>query len=278
MSFIVAHSHGDTTGVDPADLLGTGLIIAAAALYLWAAARPSRSGRRWPAARGAAYLSGLVLLALALFTDVGGDHDDLTVHIGRHLVLMMIVAPLLVGGGPLRLLLRSLPRRRRMILVEVMQDPAVRAVTAGRWAGLLLTVDYYGSMAVYLHTAWLPASEEHLWLHVATHVYFVLCGVLFWSALLGQDPTGWRPGYRTKLTMTLVGVPANVLLGWSLLWRAPALAGHGAAELIAAAWAVAVGGSVLSVGGAAVVVVRRRRADKRRFEQAVREEPWHVAS
>lgn len=240
-------AHGATEGADAVGVVSTGLIVAAGLVYLVAARRPSRAGRRWPTGAVTAYLCGLVLLYVVSFSGMGGSDHSLAVHVARHLVLMMVVAPLLVAGGPLRLLLRSLPRDRRMSLVGIVQDPAVRAVTAGRWTAVLLTADYYGSMAVYLLTPLARWATEHLWLHVAAHVYFLACGALFWAPLLGRDPTGWRPRHRTKLAMTLAGVPLNALLGWILIVA-------GVDE--AAGWVLILGGGGISLLGVAVVALQ----------------------
>ncbi|GHE80422.1 hypothetical protein GCM10017786_08170 [Amycolatopsis deserti] len=270
------HSLG--SGHDAVGLLptaGVALAVIAGVLYLWAVGRPSSNGRRRPGGRTAAYLGGVALLVLALFTSAGDNDDELSVHIGRHMVLMMAVAPLLVAGEPLRLLLGALQRERHLALVEVMCDPVVRALTAGRWTGVLLAADYYGSMAVYLHTPLLRWSSEHMWIHVVSNIYFLLCGWLFWSALLGRDPAGWQPSRRAKLVMAAVGVPFNALLGWSLSWRMPDLGGHGAAEVGTAAWVTGIVGGLLSLAGVLVVA---RRPFRGRRKPVHREERWPVVS
>lgn len=263
---VMAHAAVAPGALDSVTLVGAAVLLAAVLAYV-AAATPSRRGRRWPVRRTAAFLAGAVLVQVSISGGGNRGDDALAAHVAGHLVLMMAAAPLLVAGGPMRLALRSLPRRRRMAVVEVLQDPAVRSLTAGRFTAVFLVADYYGSMAIYLLTPLQEWSTDHAWLHVGVHVYFLTCGILFWVSLYGRDATGWRPDRSTRVIMTLVGVPLLSALGYALALRGDEAAG----------WVMAAGGSALSVAAAAAVAVSspgRRHRSRRMIGQL----PWPAAS
>lgn len=265
----LAHEAVSPGNLDWVSLAGTTVLIVCVLAYVAAAATPSRVGRRWPARRTVAFLAGAALVQLSMVAGGGsGADDDLAAHVAGHLVLMMAAAPLLVAGGPLRLLLRSLPRRRRMAMVEVLQDPAVRSLTAGRFTAVFLVADYYGSMAVYLLTPLQRWSTEHLWLHIGAHVYFLTCGALFWVSLHGRDATGWRPRQSTRMVMTLVGVPLLTVLGYALMVRGEHAAG----------WVMAIGGSALSVAAAVAVAYQQPLGARAVRGVTIGELSWRAAS
>jgi cytochrome c oxidase assembly factor CtaG len=253
-----AHGAAHDSGVqwwptDAVSVLGCVVLVALAAAFVFAARRKSRSGRVWPSYRVWSYVSGCGLIALVLFSGVSRYDRVFGVHVSQHLVLMMVVPPLLVRGGPLRLCLRTLPQLFRAEVTAILSDPVVRRVTAGQRTAILLCLDYYGSMAVYLLTPLYQWGTEHEWLHISAHVYFLLCGIMFWIPLVGEDPIGWRTDWPVKRAMLLIGVPFYLALGGlvAVLPGPSSMAGSGAAGAI-----LALGGSALSL--AAVGALRAR--------------------
>ncbi|WP_181779180.1 cytochrome c oxidase assembly protein [Pseudonocardia pini] len=257
----MGHDHGvpELPGVsdgmgwqtDGVSLTGTALIVLVAVGYLVLCARP---GARSPAGRVLCLLGGLALLVVTLYSGIAA-HGSLAAHVGQCLVVMTVVAPLVVAGRPGGVLLAALPAATRRELSETADDPLVRGFSTGRWAGVLLVVDYYGSMAVYVLTPLYRWSTEHLWLHVAAHVYFLVCGLVFWAPLLGPQAVG----LRTALVRTLVGVPINAVIGVAVLF-AGAIAPQDLADTQRAGWVFVVGGGLLSLVGAVVVLARHRRS------------------
>ncbi len=262
-------STGGVWQTDPVAVGGTAVIVLMAAGYLVLGVR---SGARPPAGRVACFLGGLGLLAVTWFSGPAtAAHGNLAVHVGQCLVIMMVAAPLIAAGRPGRLLLASLPTATRDEIVETTRDPLVRGLSSGRWAGVLLVIDYYGSMAVYLLTPLYRWSTEHLWLHVGAHLYFLLCGLLFWGPLLGAAGAGLRSG----LARTLVGIPLNAGVGAVILLGGP-VAPEDLAGTRQAGWVYLVGGVLLSAVGA--VVVARRAGGRRRHPQTEEELRWPAVS
>ena len=103
----------------------------AAALYAWGVRRVTGRGRVWPARRSLAFGAGLALWLLVIVGPFGAwDDTFFWAHMVQHLVTMMVVAPLLLLGAPVLLLLQVLsrPARRRWV-VPVLRSPALRVLT-----------------------------------------------------------------------------------------------------------------------------------------------------
>jgi putative copper resistance protein D len=230
-------------------LAGLALEITTAVLYGYGVWRLHRRGRRWPIARTASFLLGLCALAAVLQSGFAGYDDDLLwVHMVQHLVIMMLAAPLLALGAPVRLSLAAGSAAVRRFVAGLLHDPSLQMVL-GCWAGVLLPLDYFGSMALFLLTPLYRLSELNSGFHDFVHVYFLFCGLLFWVSLLGADPSPWRPHYRVKLTIVSIGIPVFSAIAALMVaegrWLSPA---HGVTDLHRGAFAMFAGGILLTVG------------------------------
>jgi putative copper resistance protein D len=247
--------------------VGIALETLSALLYIYGVSRAARNGRRWPITRTLCFLAGLVALAFVLQTGFASYDDDLLwVHMTQHLVIMMLAAPLLALGAPVRLTLVAGSRGVRRMMADLLHDPSLKLV-GGRSAGMLLPLDYYGSMAVYTLTPLYRLSETNTGFHEFVHLYFLACGLLFWVPLLGADPATWRPSHRLKVAVVAIGVPAYLAISAGMLaegrWISP---DHTLGDIHRGTLAMAIGGLVLSVGGLVLVMQRdqRRQADRDR--------------
>ena len=86
--------------------------VASAAVYGLAV---RRAAGRWPIRRTASFLAGIACVVLALQSGIDAYDDRmLSVHMVQHMLLLLVAPPLLLGGRPVVLALRSLspgPRR-----------------------------------------------------------------------------------------------------------------------------------------------------------------------
>lgn len=127
--------------------IGIGLEVASTALYIYGVARVRRSGRSWPLSRGICFGLGLASLAFVMQSGFASYDDTiLWVHMTQHLVIMMLAAPLLALGAPVRLMLAAGSPSVRRAIASVLHDPSMRMIS-GTAAVILLPLDYYGSMA-----------------------------------------------------------------------------------------------------------------------------------
>ncbi len=225
------------------------VLLTLAVTYGIAARRRSPRGRRWPAARTAAFMAGLALLALIYGSGLEVYEDQPAVHVVQHLLTMMAAPPLLVLGAPITLLLRTLAPRRRPGIVRLLDDPSF-AMLSGPRAPLMLTLDYYLTMYVYQLTPLHTWSEQSADLHFIVHQYFLFCGLFFWWPVVAADPVRLRLSASARRVMVWLGLPAFGLLGVIEL----------AAGSPAAGWSYLAGGAALTLAGAAVVAVRAHGA------------------
>jgi putative membrane protein len=192
-------------------------LVAAGALYLAAARRV----RRWPAARAAAFLAGLVALAVALLALDAAADRTLTAHMVQHLVLIFLAAPLIVLGSPLALGLRAAgARARRPLRAGALAHPLVG------WCALP------GALALTHFTALYELALRHPIVHVAEHVLYLAAAVLFWRPVLGADPVPRRPGFAGRVLYLMLAAGPLAVTGVAMQessrpWY-PAYSGPGA--------------------------------------------------
>ena len=109
-------------------------LLAAAIAYLQARRRLVADGVAWPARRTAYFLSGIGALALALLSPIEAyDTVLFSVHVGQHMLLTMVAAPLLALGAPITLALRVARGRTRRRMTRVLHSPPCGS-SATRWS------------------------------------------------------------------------------------------------------------------------------------------------
>jgi putative membrane protein len=180
-----------------ADALLGAELLAVAAVY----AAGARRVRRWPVARTAAFLAGLVAVGVALLVLDAAAHRRLTAHMVQHLLLAFVAAPLIVAGSPLALGLRAVgARARRTLPAAALAHPLVG------WVALPAT------MAVTHFSGLYDAALAHPAVHAGEHAAYLLAGVAFWRPVLGTDPVPGRPGPIGRLLyLVLAAGPLSVV-------------------------------------------------------------------
>ena len=259
---------------DAVSMTGIVLELLVLAAYCYGVARVHTNGRRWPAYRVASFALGLLSLALVLQSGFAAYDDGLLwVHMTQHLVLMMVAAPLLALGAPVRLCFLAGSGPVRRFVAELLHDPSMRLIT-GTTAAVLLPLDYFGSMALYLLTPLYRLSELNQGFHEFVHVYFLACGLMFWVPMLGQDPVAWRPTLRLKLVLVTLGAPIYAAISAAMFAEGRFMSPeHTLADIHRGAVAMLVGGVGLTIAGDALVLwcerrrttVVRQRASERRM-------------
>ncbi|GJG89599.1 hypothetical protein tb265_47800 [Gemmatimonadetes bacterium T265] len=194
----------------------------------WARAGVGRGIARW---RAWAYAAGVATVALALVTPLDAVADALfTAHMGQHLLLILVAAPLLAAGLPALAMLWALPERaRRRVGRAWVAHPALRG-------GVALVAA--PGVAVTLHLAseffW-HAPGPYDWalrrpaVHALEHVTLLGAAALFWWPVVrpAGRATARRFGDGARLLyVTAAGVPMG-LLGAALTFAMrPWYAGH----------------------------------------------------
>jgi putative copper resistance protein D len=173
---------------------------------------------RWPASRTASFLGGLLGLLLALQSGLD-SYDDrlLSAHMVQHMLLLLIVPLLLLGGRPIILLLRVLPSPQRRGLVGVLQR--TRPLTRP----LCCLALFYAVILLTHLPSFYDATLRHPALHDLEHALYLFAGLLLWWPLLDADPVpAHRLGGLARLSYAIATMPPMALIG-AWLDRSPTL-------------------------------------------------------
>jgi putative membrane protein len=156
---------------------------------LWRRAGVGRGVRRWQVA---AFTAGLLALALALVSPLDALGSALfSAHMGQHMLLIVVVAPLLVLGRPVVPLLWALPPPAPRLLGGCWQRAAI--VRRG-WAWLTLPAVVWVLHVAALWVWHLPrlyqAALVDQRIHLAEHAILLGTALLFWWAVVHPGRTG----------------------------------------------------------------------------------------
>jgi cytochrome c oxidase assembly factor CtaG len=208
-------------------------LVTAGVLYLRGVERVHRPDRRL-VNRAACFLGGLAVLWIALQSPIDSYADvRLSVHMVQHLLLTMVAAPLLVLGAPVTLLLRAAtPAFRRRWVLPPLRSRPVRLLTAPVvcWAQFALVL--WGSHFSPLY----DAAVRNAGIHVLEHLLYVGSAVLFWSPVVGVDPSPKRLSHPARLLYVFLAMPQASFLG---------LAMWGASRVLYPSYAAALGAAAL---------------------------------
>jgi putative copper resistance protein D len=164
--------------------------------------------------RAACFLGGLAALWLALQSPIDSYADvRLSVHMVQHLLLTMVAAPLLVLGAPVTLLLRAAtPAFRRRWVLPLLHSRPVRMLSAPVvcWAqfALVLWVSHFSPLY--------DAAVRNAGIHVLEHLLYVASAVLFWSPVVGVDPSPKRLSHPARLLYLFLAMPQASFLGLAM--------------------------------------------------------------
>ncbi|MFZ0971074.1 MAG: cytochrome c oxidase assembly protein [Solirubrobacteraceae bacterium] len=168
-----------------------------------------RVAGRWPMRRVASFAAGIASVIVALQSGIDAYDDQmLSVHMVQHMLLLLVAPPLLLGGRPVVLALRSLSPGPRSRLARVMD--AARAGT-----GPVPALALFGAVVVLTHLpSFYDATLRHPTLHYAEHALYLVSGLLVWSPLLDADPA---PRHRLnglgKLAYLIVAMVPMAIVG-----------------------------------------------------------------
>jgi cytochrome c oxidase assembly factor CtaG len=186
-------------------------LVVAGALYAKRATTLAGRERPVPLWRQACFGSGLLVIAVALFSPIGHISEELVIaHMGEHLLLGDIATLLLVLGltGPLLQPILAIPVLDRL---RVLAHPAVAFPL---WA---LNLFFWHIPAIY------DAAYGTAPVHALEHTTFIFFGCLMWMPVFGPLPkpewftAGWKIGYVIAVRFT------GAILGNVLMWSGSVL-------------------------------------------------------
>lgn len=148
----------------------------------------ARSGQGGRLGRQAAlFLGGLAVVALAAMSPL---HDagrrSFTAHMIEHELLMLAGAPLMVLGRPLPVMLWAFPQGGRQALAGLGRRRWISRLWRGLTDPAIATLLQAAALWVWhAPTLFDRALQSDGW-HIAQHLFFVVTGLMFWSAVLDR--------------------------------------------------------------------------------------------
>ena len=162
--------------------------------------------------RLAAFMSGLMLVWTALGSPLATlDHQSLTIHMMKHLLLMTVAAPLILMGTPMFPLACGLPKL-------FIRNPIPLASLTGPWFETYLRHPVLcwlaGTAAVigwHLPRAFQLGMRSHR-VHILEDVTFLMAGLLFWSPVVEFSPSAAKsPRWSMAMYLFLATLPCDIL-------------------------------------------------------------------
>jgi putative membrane protein len=161
--------------------------------------------------RLAAFMSGLVSVLMAVASPLATlDHQSLTIHMMKHLLLMTVAAPLLLAGSPGFPLVCGLPK------LFIKSHPPLANLPA-RWLEhrLMPVLCWLAGTAAVI--CWhLPAAFQlgmrFQGMHILEDASFLMAGLLFWWPIMQSSPSAERsPRWSMALYLFFATLPCDVL-------------------------------------------------------------------
>ncbi|MEV8631365.1 cytochrome c oxidase assembly protein [Streptosporangium sp. NPDC051023] len=166
----------------------------------------SRPADRW---RAAAFLTGCLLLGIALLPPMASfAHRDFRGHMFQDLLIGMYAPLALVLSAPVSTLLRALPATLARQLTRLLRSRPLGVLSHPITALLLSS----GGLAVLYFTPLYNAAAGQPVLHRLLQIHALLAGFVFAWAIAGADPAPHRPGASARLVVLGIAVAAHAVV------------------------------------------------------------------
>jgi cytochrome c oxidase assembly factor CtaG len=164
-----------------------------------------------PVWRLVAFMCGLVSVWTAVASPLATlDHQSLTIHMVKHLLLMTVAAPLVLAGAPVVVLQNWMSRcfiQNHLLLGSLPAGSFERCLTHPVLCWLVGTSAVIGW---HLPVAFELAMRSH-WIHAVEDGCFLLAGLLFWWPVLRPASSGAAPRWSMALYLFLATLPCDLL-------------------------------------------------------------------
>jgi putative membrane protein len=204
-------------------LLLTVIIILAASVYLrgWLRLR-STSCNMITGWHAFSFVAGLSLIWVAIASPIARlDHELLTVHMLKHLLLMTLAPPLIWLGEPVRAWSQGLPQFVRRCVARAFLPPIWRtrmsALRRRRKALVRPEVCWLAAAAAlvgwHIPAVFTVAMQSAAW-HFVEQSSFLVTGLLFWWPVVQPWPSVVRPDLSMILYLFFATLPCDILSGF----------------------------------------------------------------
>ncbi|MGD0881710.1 MAG: cytochrome c oxidase assembly protein [Acidimicrobiales bacterium] len=193
-------------------------VVVVGAWYVQSTWALSAKGRQWSWMRTWSFLTGLVMVDVALQSPVASlTMGYFQAHMIQHLLLMVTAPPLLALGAPMTLALQTSSRATKARLLGVLNSSIFK------WWSHPIPVAfvYYFSMFAFFLTSALGVAMSHMWLMDLVNIAFLVAAMHFWWPIVGVDYIPhWPMGHGMKMVSLVIGVPVESFLALALLTAA----------------------------------------------------------
>jgi len=167
-------------------------------------------GAKWPWPRTLSFVAGIGLLAFAYVGPFGAwAHIMFWPHMAQHLVVMMLAAPFIVLGQPVRLAYLNLDEHGRERLLSALRSPVMTFLTRPAVGWVLFASVLLGAHLSYVMNA---AVRSHDLMEFVMRPLFLFAALIFYYPLLGDDLIGRRPKRSVAVvSLGLMMIPETVL-------------------------------------------------------------------
>ncbi|MBO1751670.1 cytochrome c oxidase assembly protein [Actinotalea sp. BY-33] len=178
-------------------------------LYLAVLLRRPSTLPRWPRRRLAAWVVGVLVVAVALSPPLADlARLDHRAHMVQHLLLGMYAPIVLVFSAPVTLLLGTLRPADARLLARGLRSPPVRTLTHPVTAAVL---SVGGLFALYL-TPLYGLTQVHAGVHGLVLAHLLLAGYVYTWSIAGPDPAPHRPGLLTRVAVLVLAAGSHAFL------------------------------------------------------------------
>jgi putative membrane protein len=162
--------------------------------------------------RLATFMSGLVIAWIGVASPLATlDHQLLTIHMLKHLLLMTVAAPLILAGAPVLTLVCALPK------LFIKSYPPLISLPA-RWLGNCLRHPALGwltstaAVIVWHIPGAFQLGMHSQRIHILADLSFLVAGLLFWWPIVQSSPSTTRsPRWSMALYLFLATLPCDIL-------------------------------------------------------------------
>lgn len=171
------------------------------------------------------------------------------VHMIEHLMLIMVVPAFLVLGHPLTVLRAALSPSGQERFDRVVWSPPIAVLTHP-----LVGIAVYSLVIVETHlTPFMDGIMRHPWLGTAEQAMYLIGGYLILLTLIGFEPIRWRLTALYRISICVVAMTADTVVGIVLMQSDtdlfPTMAAHRPMGAPSPVHDQHIGGGIMWVGG-----------------------------
>lgn len=192
------------------DLFVIANLVAITVLYLWGVRRAGRLGTAWNRSATVCFLGGMTALTVAYLGPFGAwAHAVFWAHMGQHLLVLMVAAPLLVLSSPIQLTFVNLgPVGRRHLIAALRSRPV--EFLSNPFVGWILFATVLLGSHTQLVMNWSLTSHDAM--DFVIRPLYLVAAFIYYAPLISRDFLAYRPSPAVRvISLGLMMIPETAL-------------------------------------------------------------------